>query len=115
MEKIRVYKFEKHRYYGEITDFIDRYVTENYRKEMYRLLSRTYLLGIEDYRDHRGTCIRFPGATRGFIELDRNDIITEIRFYEDTCFGTKNLPKLYDRKIENDIKHFIGKKLILEE
>ena len=52
--------------------------------------------------------IRYPGATRGYIELDNNNIITDIVLYSDACFDTL---KQYDVKVIEAVKKFIGYKL----
>lgn len=117
MNETIVYKKYNNEYYGEITKFIDRYLISEADKRMMEqgYCLGTYLWGLEQYDDFKGTAFRFPGATRGHIELDDNNVITAIKFYGDTCFGEARLNPLYDRKIENDIKVFLGKKLIFKE
>lgn len=104
-------------YCGEITDFIDKYIT-GYHKNIHNNMKhvfRTYLYPANRYGNELLISFRYPGATRGHIELDKNNIIKDIKFYSDTCFGEGNLDQLYDRKIEEDIKQFIGQELVIEE
>lgn len=51
--------------------------------------------------------IRFPGATRGHIYLDDDNIITEIKFYYDN--------KCFKDTIEEDMQKYIGYLLIRGE
>ena len=117
MNETIVYKKYNNEYYGEVTEFIDKYLISEVDKNMMEqgYCLGTYLWGLEQYDDFKGTVIRFPGATRGHIKLDDDNVITDIKFYEDTCFGEGILDSLYDKKIENDIKIFLGKKLIFKE
>lgn len=52
--------------------------------------------------------IRYPGATRGYVELNNDNIITNIVLYSDACFDTL---KQYDVKVIEAVKKFIGYKL----
>lgn len=73
----------------------------------------TYLWGYEGgvERDRNNTiCFRVPGATRGHIKVV-DCVITDIVFYEDTCFGEIGC---YKREIEPHIKgKFLGTKFDL--
>ena len=55
---------------------------------------------------------RIPGATRGHIALDKDHIVTEIKFYEDTSFGA-SIDAVYDRGVVDAVKEFIGDKIVL--
>lgn len=112
-----VYKKYEDEYCGEITEFIDKYII-GYHKSIHdnmKHVFRTYLYLTNKCEGQKLVSFRYPGATRGHIELDKNNIIKDIRFYSDTCFGESNLDPLYDRKIEEDIKRFIGQELIFNE
>ena len=91
-----------HELYCEITDLLDEYLIPSHKK--YSWL-RTYLC---DYDDDT-LCIRVPGSTRGYIELEKN-VIKEINLYDDTAFS-KNLG-CYDEKrkseLINRLNSFIG-------
>lgn len=110
-----VYKKYDDHYVGEITDFIDKYIVDKHKHERMESFFKTYLWGLEENESFKGTAFRWPGATRGYIALDKDDIITDIVFYPDTSFGTARLSQLYDRKVEEDVKVFIGKKLVFKE
>lgn len=47
---------------------------------------------------------RYPGATRGYIKIDKDSIITDIRIYEDT--------NIYKPEVEDICKKYIGYKLV---
>ena len=47
---------------------------------------------------------RYPGATRGHIKIDDNNIITEIKIYKDT--------NIYKPEAEEICKKYIGYKLM---
>lgn len=117
MNETIVYRKYSNEYYGEITEFIDKYLISETDKRMMEegYCLGTYLWGLEQYDDFKATSFRFPGATRGYIKVDNNDIIIDIRFYGDTCFGEGRLSPLYDRKVINDVGIFLGKKLVFKE
>lgn len=69
------------------------------------------ILGREEVRDGIYIPFRVPGATRGHIKLDKDHIITEIKFYEDTSFGG-SIPECYDRKVVEATKKYIGAKIV---
>lgn len=52
---------------------------------------------------------RHPGATTGHIEVDKNMIIKDIVFYEDTC------PRFYEGNYQSLRDKYIGTKLSLKE
>lgn len=47
---------------------------------------------------------RYPGATRGHLELDRNDVIKNVVIYKDTR-------DIYNDTVDEAVKKFIGYKL----
>lgn len=121
-------KYDRDEWFNDLTDEMDKY------NRLYRsnkgMIFRTYLydlehelkMGMKDYnpifkttknRDKILVAFRIPGATRGHIELDENHIITDIKFYEDTCFGVGNLPSIYDRKVIDATKKFIGYRIVI--
>lgn len=117
MKKTIVYRVAYDEYCGEITDFMDKYITDYHKKihNNMKYVFRTYLYPANRYGNENLISFRYPGATRGHIEIDKNNIIKNIKFYSNTCFGEGNLDPLYDRKIEDDIKIFIGQTLVIEE
>lgn len=112
---VAVKNYDDRHYTCEITEFIDKYILEKWKDDYINWGSKTYLWGLEENESFKGTAFRWPGATRGYIALDKDDIITDIVFYPDTSFGTARLSQLYDRKVEEDVKVFIGKKLVFKE
>lgn len=55
--------------------------------------------------------IRYPGATRGHIEIDKNYIITDIKLYNDAC----RLPNIYSDEILHCFEKYIGMKIVMEQ
>lgn len=54
--------------------------------------------------------IRYPGATRGYIEVDENDIIVDIVLYHDSM----ETDKIYLPEIRECFSKYIGMKLVIE-
>lgn len=67
-------------YINDLTREMDKYIIFQPKYG-----STTYIYG-NDINKNR-MAIRFPGATRGGIELDENRVITSIYLYGATCFG----------------------------
>lgn len=82
-------------YRNNFTKFLDNYRTEEIMKleEPYKSMMTTYLC-LDDIKNldenHRNVAFRVPGATRGHIELNDNNEIDNIVFYDDTCFDAKH-------------------------
>lgn len=59
--------------------------------------------------------IRFPGATRGHIEVDENNIIKDIKFYGDSGIAKKEPHNvgIYKESIIEEVKKFIGRKIVI--
>lgn len=93
-------------FYGEITDVCDRSIP--WYEEHKELINRmgTYLM-LPDSITPNVYAIRFPGATRGHILVDDNNIIQEIVFYEDTM--------IYGNNINEECKKFIGVKIEVQQ
>lgn len=47
---------------------------------------------------------RYPGATRGHLELDRNNVIKDIQIYKDSR-------DIYEDTVDEAVKKFIGYRL----
>lgn len=64
---------------------------------------------IYDYFFEESMCyaIRFPGATRGFIRINEENIIKEIKLYDD-------LKEIYENDVINCFRKYIGMKLIIK-
>jgi hypothetical protein len=54
--------------------------------------------------------IRYPGATRGHIEVDENNIIKDIVLYKDSY----NTDKIYKDDVRSCFEKYIGFKLVME-
>ena len=103
---------------GEFTFFCDTfaYISESYFSERRQKGGFcTYVLEVDTYRPNF-MAIRFPGATRGHIEIDENSIIKDIVFYEDSGIAKKepNNVGIYKEEIIDAVKKFIGRKIIIQ-
>jgi len=105
-------KDNQHDFYGEICSFLDTCMDDNY-KQLVQVFGRvTYVCNYTDQKPNIKV-IRTPGATRGYIGLDDNYIITNIKIYEGSFTG---LVACYDEKYKDQIKEqldsCIGCKLV---
>ena len=57
----------------------------------------------------RKWAIRFPGATRGHIEVNADSIIMHIKIYNDES----NTNDIYPPDLEEKLKQFIGQKFVI--
>lgn len=53
--------------------------------------------------------IRYPGATRGHIEVDENNIITDIVLYKDSY----RTDKIYKEEVWSCFEKYIGMKFVM--
>lgn len=79
-------RVQQNKYHCELTDDMNSYllsaITNSItREDLFRfgVYLQYYSPGLYD--------IRLPGASRGHIRVDENNIITELYFAEDRCFG----------------------------
>lgn len=94
---------------NNFTRFLDKYRTDEIMslEEPYKSMMTTYLwyndIESDNYEDGiKDIAFRLPGATRGHIEVDKDNIINKIVFYDDTCFDAKhNGIKCYKKEIES--------------
>ena len=97
---------------NDFTKECDRFVT-NGHEITFEFGLCTYFWGNEEgveRNEHNYISFRFPGATRGGVKVVDN-IIVDIEFDEDTCFGAIGC---YKKEIEPYIKaKFIGTKFDL--
>lgn len=84
-------------YRSQITDFLDKNVKA----------SNPYFY---NYMLKQGDVwvFRYMGATRGCIEIDGKNTITNITLY-------KNSDEIYNKETQEGLQEFIGKRLILED
>ena len=105
-------------YYNDFTEALDEYIqrTDKIDQDYYEFCIRTYLCledrpknPVDDYH----VAFRVPGATRGHIECDKNDIIKDIVFYKDTCWGKVGIYQVdkMNEMITNITKRFRDTKL----
>lgn len=100
------------KYYSEITDICDKYLNDKAKS-----ISKSLDLNLANYIMYWGTyngitewVIRFPGATRGKIVVDKNDIIKEICIYDD-IYDTNDI---YEEGLDDELQKFVGTKLKLK-
>lgn len=95
---------------GDITREMDKYRRYFIDNEF----MVTYFMMPENYNGNIASTFRYPGATRGHINLKKisnteYEIINFV-FYNDTCFSDSI--GCYDQKIETDVEEFIGDILV---
>lgn len=108
--------FRKHEYdefQCEITDFCEDYLVFE-RKHDARSFMATYLCAKERFAGRWLFSIRRPGATRGHIEVDDNDVIVDIVIYDDSgiAHDKPNNVGCYREELKEAIKKYIGCKII---
>ena len=68
----------------------------------------TYLCG-----KYQGRCaIRYPGATRGHIKVDENEVIIEIVLYKGENYDTS---EIYESNVEECFEKYIGMRIVINE
>lgn len=113
-------------YHCEFTEECDKHRLlkgDIFKTYLYDIPFYVYTEGF-DYIDHlteehvvRDTlCIpfRIPGATRGHLRIDKDHKIVEIKFYDETCFGTGALEPVYKRSVIKSTEKFIGATIVIE-
>lgn len=89
----------KYELVNDLTKFMDSMAEINIHPDF----CTTYL-----YINKADIFIRFPGATRGMIYTNDNNIITDIMLYEETCFDKGLMGMRYKKELAEEIKKFIG-------
>lgn len=100
-------------FYNSQTKLLDKYLHRKIRESVYADWNRTYLWLPEVEKavtERQGGTIAFrvPGATRGHITVDKDLVITDIEFYESTCFGRIGC---YRHRVREAGQKLIGRKL----
>lgn len=104
MKELITKKDEYIRMTNDLTREMDNYLSDTL-KEIKKLYgTRTY---IQKASVGNLYLIRHPGATRGTIITDKNDIITDIYLNKDET----NTHKIYDPKVEDCFEKYIGMKM----
>lgn len=108
--------------YNQFTRDCDKYLTNGYElDDKYPFVTGTYLYN-KGYLECTNSCdlfpntfescyvcFRVPGATRGHIEIDGSTmIITDVVFYDDTCFDYPSGTGCYKREIWELREKYIG-------
>jgi hypothetical protein len=90
---------------NEITELMDLYLVCEWRKTLRNgYCDGTYMLF--DKVDKGVVVIRFPGATRGHIEIDEESIIKKIVLYPETR-------EIYKKALLKELDKYIGYRLII--
>lgn len=89
-----------HDYVNDLTKEIDKHLGNGWPEYFC-----TYIYGNRP-NQHGWYSFRFPGATRGGIRVNADNIIEEIKFFRDITF-------IYDEGVEEAVKKFIGSKIII--
>ncbi|KQC91323.1 hypothetical protein [Clostridium perfringens] len=88
---------------NDLTREIDNYLKDDYRNDKYDIFN-TYIY--DHSIDGVNWAIRYPGATRGGISVDKNMIITDIRL-------NTNEDSIYKSEVKTILNKYIGMKLII--
>ncbi len=101
------------RSYNDFTRECDKYILSDFAEAC---SCKTYIL-MDGSIDSEGSTsklipFRYPGATRGHLQVSSNNIIENIEFY-DTAYERKTLT-CYSPEISKIINDFIGKEFIVE-
>jgi hypothetical protein len=92
-------------YINDLTKFMDNMIAVNEHPKF----CSSYLC----ISGHNDISIRFPGATRGGIEVDSNNVITNIVLDEEYCFDKKQKDMRFKIELKEEIKKFIGYKIVI--
>lgn len=103
MLKTRVEGFNDDMYKNDLTTELDKYLLDAFKKNY---LIGTYLYGEPK---ERKLAIRYPGATRGGILFDYNNIITKIIIDDNwSCYDCNS-------EMHAVLEKYVGAKLIFPE
>lgn len=91
------------RYTCELTEEMDTYIIPP-------LPFKTYMVEFETLGNKVTYVIRYPGSTKGYIVVE-NDVVTEVRFYDEPCF---DILGTYKKEMKNIIDKYIGLKVRVE-
>ena len=95
-------------YQNAITKMLDMHLKTPYKVTLRQGYHYgTYILF---EKNDNSAAIRFPGATRGHIDYDENQIITKIVLYD-----IEEVDFIYKRSIQRELMKFIGMKLVKPE
>lgn len=103
---------EKYNFYGEICSFLDTCMNDSYMQIVREFGQATYVCNYTDQKPNIKV-IRAPGATRGCIELNDNNIIMDMKIYEGAFTGpVACYDEQHKYKIKEQLDSCIGCKLV---
>jgi hypothetical protein len=102
-------KNENGDFVNALTEEMDKYIIYPIKGFVTYLWYETKKL--EDGKGY-GRAIRYPGATRGHIEVNKDGIITGIVLYET---ASDNCIACYSQGVHEAVLNFIGCKIVYEE
>jgi len=94
-------------YINDLTKEMDKHLLPGFILDEYCMLTYLWHEFEED-----GVAIRYPGATRGHIEYDKDKVITDVVIYDDTGTGRMGC---YKESVREAVKQFIGAKIVIQE
>lgn len=97
--------YNSDKFTNELTRLLDSYTD---KKISYSGGMCNYIMEFSKTKDSIVYSIRYPGATRGHIETDKDGMIKEIKLYHD-------IPSIYNEGAEEELQKFVGYYLILME
>lgn len=92
-------------YINDLTKFMDSMIAINKHPKF--CSAYLYIWG------DNNIAIRFPGATRGEIKVNSDNVITDIILDDEYCFGNKQNDMRFKIELKEEIKKFIGHKIVI--
>ena len=89
------------KYTCELTDFLNKRMEWKGKRRF-----GNYCMKFDD----KHIVIRYPGATRGVIEIDENNIVVNVRLYN-MVGGVAYGGKIYDDGADKEVLKFVGYKV----
>lgn len=89
---------------NDLTKEMDNHLTEDNCKAF-----GTYIYDHQIHKNH--WAIRYPGATRGHILVDDNNVIQDIKLYDTATDSIKSVG-CYKDSVKDAVKKFIGYKIV---
>lgn len=105
MDKIFFEDYGGFHYVNELTVEMDSYLREEHRFKTY-----IYITDKEECIE-TGYPIRYPGATRGVIKVDKDNTITAIELTIDE----HNTHTIYNSKINDIFKKYVGRQITFDK
>ncbi len=112
MELINEIRFSGHEYYNELTREMDKHLEQVYKESLEHFgWDGTYICEKDVRPNFKNDvyAIRYPGATRGHIEVDENNCIVSILLYDTAVGGCVGC---YENSVNDIFDKYIGAKII---